>query len=289
MKSIAFIVTAFALLIASPLKAQTGPVLRWKLEKGQKFEIVSANDSKAEIETPMGTQKMPSKMTTTSTWEVVGVDDGKIKIKTVVQRIQMSMSNPFAGEISYDSDDDEADQDQMTAQLAASFKQLIGKETTVTINDRGIVQKSDEDKDEDEGGNAMAMMMSSEMTSQMFFQLPEKAVAKGDSWNQTIETKNNGGSVKMKNKYTYDGKAGSGTKDIHKIKLEGEVEMDIEDSNVAMELDESSVKGTLFFDKSNGYMTKAEMEQKMVMQIEAGGISMTNTSESTIKTTITKK
>ena len=129
-------------------------------------------------------------------------------------------------------------------------------------------------------------MAAQEMTSQVFFQLPDKPVSKGESWKQKIETDNDAGKITLDNKYTYNGKDDSSGNVVHKIILDGKVDMKMEQQGVQMETDEGSVKGTLYFDSTAGYLTKAELKQEMVLEMEAFGQSMTNETKAEMKITV---
>ena len=286
-KTTLLLAAAAILGLVSNVSAQSKDVLRWKFEKGQKFTVVSDSDAKTEIDTPMGAQEIPNKLTTTMTWEVVEAKDGNFKIKQTVDRIKVKTSIPFAGDIEWDSDDEDSEPEGMARQMVAQFKKMVGKSSELQFNSRGQVKKKD--KEESKGG--MSMNMAADIASQMFIEFPEGAVQKGKSWEQKISNDiGDQGSMTMKNKYTFQGKEKSSSmKEVYKIGLKGEIEMEMDQGPVSMETDEGKIDGTLFFDAKAGHLVKAEISQKIVMSMDAGGQNMTMTSTGKSKMTITPK
>ncbi len=285
-KSTLLLAMAALLGFVANATAQSKDVLRWKFEKGQKFTVVSENDSKTEIDTPMGAQEIPNKMTTTMTWEVLGAKDGNYKIKQTIDRIKIKTSIPFAGDIEWDSDDKDSEPEGMARQMVAQFKKMVGQSSELQFNSRGQVKKKDKS---DSKGGAMSMNMTADIASQMFIEFPEGAVQKGKSWEQKIKNDiGDQGSMTMKNKYTFQGKEKSSSmKEIYKIGLKGEVEMEMDQGPVSMETDEGTVEGTLYFDATAGCLVKAELKQKLVLSMDAGGQNMSMTTSGKSKMTIT--
>jgi len=279
-KTLSLSVAVALIGLVHTVTAQSDDVLRWKLEKGQKFKIVSDNDAKTEVDTPMGVQKMPMKMTMTMEWEVVGADEGNFKVKQVLKRIQMSMDSPL-GQIEIDTDEEEQEMEGPMAQMLSGMQDQIGEETMLEFNSRGVVKKSKKGDDEEEQG-MMMMGNSSDIAGQTFFEFPKEAVSKDMKWSQKMENEVPGGEIVMDNKYAY---SGVGESSMHEIKVEGEMSGGMAQMGQQMDIDEGSMKGTIFFDNKAGYLKKAEMEQEMVMLMDAGGMELTITTTSKSKTT----
>ena len=273
--ALALVALVFQCQMAS---AQSEGLLRWKLSKGQKFKVVSEQKMSNTVELPMGVQEMPMEMTATMEWEVVEASEDKFVVKTVMKRIQMSMESPL-GSVNIDTDEEDQEADGQMAMMADQLANAIGEENEIEFNARGQVVKKEDDEDADEESMGPFMMGDSSEMAQMFFDLPEQAVSKGLTWKQKTENAVPGGEIVMDSNLEYVGLS----ENLHEIGVESEISGGMSQGGQQMDIDEGSMKGKIFFNNAAGYLERAELEQEMVMMMDAGGIAITITNESKSK------
>lgn len=74
-------------------------VLRWGMQKGQKFSVEESEEVVAENDTPSGTSMT---MTISSEWEVTESDEEFLTLLQTIRNLKMEMDLPSAGKISFE-------------------------------------------------------------------------------------------------------------------------------------------------------------------------------------------
>ena len=278
--NIVTVLTLALLVFQQAASAQSDSVLRWKLEKGQKYKVISEQKMTNKVDTPMGVQEMPMEMTATIEWEVTDAKDGNFKVKQVVKRLQMAMESPF-GSINIDTDDKDQEADGQMAMIADQISQAVGEETELEFNERGQVKKKEKSGDAEQNMGPFMMGDNSDLSSQLFFDLPEAAATAGMTWKQKVENEVPGGEIVMDSQFKYIGQSSN----LHEIEMESEVSGGMAQGPQQVDIDEGSMKGKLYFNNETGCLERAEMNQEMIMVMDAGGIEITITNETETKTT----
>ena len=77
-------------------------------------------------------------------WHVDDVSDSEFTVTQVIERIKLSTSNPFMGDVEYDSDSAE-ELEGPAAQIAGALESLVGLKMVQTLNTRGETIKTEVD------------------------------------------------------------------------------------------------------------------------------------------------
>jgi hypothetical protein len=124
--------------------------------------------------------KITTDMTMTLETVVEKATDEGQKIHVTYKRVQMKASGgPQAREMSYDS---AAEDEEGSNPMAAAFKQILGKKIDVTLDNKGAVTKVE--------GAGMVEKSVKEMFTQ---NLPDKPIAVGEHWENTMKQDMPGG------------------------------------------------------------------------------------------------
>ncbi len=286
----AFTIFAICLSSSATTYAQDN-VLRWNLKEGQKFMIETTVDQNQKIATFQ--MEMGIVQNVTMEWLVKSVDGDKFTIAQTITRMKMNMDSPMM-QLEYDSDEGEGE--GMAAQIAAGISPMIDAEITFVMDRMGNVSDVVVPDDVKEGmSGAMGMGMGGmgpemieQFTKQASLVFPEEAVSVGSEWENATTVKSIG-TMKVDNKYKYVGNEDDGGISLHKIGVTSNIEMDEFEipGGGSAELESIESTGQIWFDNNNGYMTKAEMAQKMDMLIDAMGMEMSVSSDIKTKVKVT--
>jgi hypothetical protein len=288
----------FSLMFVGALCAAPVPDdadLRYKFKEGDKlgYEL----EQKVKMEMSIGGQDIivDMDMTMTCTWKIDSVDkDGKAKMTQTISRIQLKMTHP-QGQFEYDSKDGKEPDDPVATKTLGPIKALVDADVGMTMDARGKigdVKIPDSVKDAwKKAGNAQGLgdLGSADGIKKLVEMsgvvLPEGSIAKGKSWDSKSEIAMDKGLGKMiqETKHTYDGEEKHDGKNLQKIS--SVITQSIEPGKDAPEIKVKSQdsKGTTYFDKDAGRVTETNMTQNIVMEINAGGQTLTEKITQTIK------
>lgn len=265
-----------ALSIATAASAQEP--LRWKFEKGDKFNYDMVQDMTiGSTGGPLGVQNVTMHQELKMLWDVQEVKpDGDAVIQQKIDRVKMKMALPApVGAIEYDSASDKPPTGP-AAMLAPMYSAMTKGAFIITMSPRGEIKDV---KIPDEvvaalkaspGAAAMGDMASSEgfkkMISQGSLVLPEAAPAEGQEWDTVVEVNNpQAGKQIVKTVYKYVGNK----------EVEG-VAHAVFEPNVTMSFDGTQVKiaeqssdGEILFNIAEGRLDSSKLEQHVT--IEQGG------------------
>jgi hypothetical protein len=102
-----------------------GQDLQWKLQKGQRFSLVTDQKMVTKMNVPgAGLQEMPMNQSAEVEWKVTDSDDKTFVVQQTIKRMKISMKSAFVN-VDYDSDG-EPSTDPVTKQIAKGMEQLIG-------------------------------------------------------------------------------------------------------------------------------------------------------------------
>lgn len=277
------------LVLAASTAASAQERLRWKFEKGKttKYQVAQNMDIKMSV---MG-QNIDSKMNQTMDmgWTVESVaDDGTATLRQQITRVQMTMNSPFFN-VEYDSDKEEQPEDPVGGQLAQVFEAMVGKDFTLKMTSRGDVsdvELPDDLKEALEGAGGGALPGGAgfnaeslkQLVSQSSVAFPAEPVSKGKQWDTQTEAKLPFGTMKLDNKFTYQGPEQRGGKSLHKIALKPKIAIEAApDAQVQLAVKSQEANGTIYFDNREGRIAESTMKQKMEMELNAGGQAITQT------------
>lgn len=276
----AALVAAFGLTAA----AQDKTTIEWKLKKGDKVRY----EMNQETQTSVGGMEIEQSMLFGMAMEVEEVDDkGVAKFKVTYDRIKVVMSGMM--DTDYDSDKDDAAPEG----FAKMFGGMVGKSFKIKLNARGeivgvegykaLMEEAMKDLGDDPMMGAMQDQFDDDMIKKMmqpvFPVLPDKAVAKGDTWEHKSEFGMPGlGSMKLKSKKTLketgDKEATIGDETTMEAGDEG-------DGNQMVQITDGKSKGDIVWDLEKGQMKSSKAT--MTMTMSAGGQEFTMEMKSSMK------
>ncbi|MEM8679276.1 MAG: DUF6263 family protein [Planctomycetota bacterium] len=284
---------ALALLVSAT--ADAGKPLKWKLQKGQKFDVV--------VETSMQQQQNISgqqvdtdnQMKMVMTWDVLDVDSaGVATIEQEMGRITMDMKSPM-GEIKFDSEDEE-EPSGMAAMLASAIKPMVGIKFVQKLSpygeNLGVEVVGQEDGAAGQGPMNPDMLKQMANSAQVPF--PEAGVEANETW--TAETEVDVpplGKATTTSTYEYLGEEqrGDATVDVIQVAQKTDFPKSDEPNAMGMKIDveDSSSTGKLYFNAEKGHLVGSEIEQKMTATIEAMGQTIDQVQTTKTTTTVTPR
>ncbi len=279
--------TVLALSLAASAQETTDKVtLLWKFKKGDKHRYETSQDNKTEV----GGMEINNEMIFGYELEVVEVDDkGVATLKLTYDRVKFVMTGMM--DTDYDSEKDKEAPEEGLGRIMAG---LNGKSFTMKLSPRGevvavkgyeaIMEEITKDMGEDDPMlGAMKSQMNDEnmkkLMQQAFPRLPEKAVGKGDSWEDSSDMGIPGlGALTMKNKTTIKEQKGSEIT----LNVDGKFEKKDDGGNGGpVEITDGTLKNTITWDVEKGIMTGAKGTTTMTMS--AGGQEFTTESKTGVK------
>jgi hypothetical protein len=265
-------------------------LLKWDLKKGTAFYQKMTTETKQTMKVMNNDVVQTQKQTFYFSWTPVEQkgDDWIIeqKIEGVVMDIDIGGSK-----ITYDSTKEQGG----TNPLGEFFKALVGSSFKLTLDGKTMTVKEVEGREAflkklTDANPQMKQLLEQilskdalkEMAQPTFAAIPNKEVAKGESWKKESEL-NMGPIGKYKNTftYTYEGKDDKDKK-LDKIKVETKLEYVAPADQPggalpfrikAADLKTTSASGTILFDPEKGRIEKSNMnlEMKGKLTIEIGG------------------
>jgi hypothetical protein len=286
-------------LAAGPAAAQT--TLRYKFKPGDKLRYTIEQKLRTHVN-PLGKdveQDMAEILDVT--WQVGSVDaEGKAKITQTIDRVRFTL-NGQGSKVDYDSKVGKMPDDQFAKQVGPPMAALAGAEITVTLDPQGVVSDFKAPhvflkalKGFPGVGVEMGEFFSEDglrrMTCQLFPVLPKEETDKGKTWNNRFELKSTMGTLKVNNKYTYEGPAASGDKKLEKIAVVPKFTLfiDLSDfpdpkpTNVGR-VKKQEAKGSALIDNEAGRLVESSLLQELEVGSDRGAVTRKTKSTFTMK------
>jgi hypothetical protein len=280
--------------------------LKWKLEKGKTFYQRMTTKTDQNMKILNSEPKQSQNQTFTFSWTPEKQDGDNWILKQKIEGVSMDID--IGGtKISYDSSKESS---VANNPLGDFFKALVGSEFTVTLNTKEQKVTKIEGRDEfvkklSNANPQMQQILSQILSEQAlkeiaeptFAAIPNKEVAKGDTWNR----ENNldlGPIGKYTNvyKYTFEGLDGK----LDKIKVETTLKYVPPDEKTAAgglpfkiksaDLKSTNASGTVLFDPEKGRVERSTFKLDLTgeLNIEIGGqttkVELKQTQETTVET-----
>lgn len=276
-----FRLSAAAFLLAAVGSSSAGAAekLTMKFQVGETYGYLIDQQMKVEgqaqgrtIESEMG-QKL------SISTHIKSVDDeGNARAEQTIERVRMKMQlpAPVSKTIEYDTDDEESADDPIMQQLAKTVGTMVGEAIAMTISPTGemtdVVIPEKLKKAQQAPGSPVSGNQLEQTFKQSGLRLPQKEVAKGDSWDQDIEMELPFGTMKIRTTYTYQGKNEDG---LDKIDAKMDVNLEAKaDSQMQVKATSKEASGTYLFDNEAGKLTRSEIKQ--ILDIEIVGLATQN-------------
>jgi hypothetical protein len=247
--------------------------LRWKFENGRKFDVTITQDTRISTEANRNTIKISLILGYEMDWEVISnTKNGNAIVQQSFRRMTIRRERTKRETVVYDTDS-EAEPTELTQPFADVYDKLVGIKFKVEMSPSGQIVNVDVSKEDTE---TIRMIPESMEARKLFekrglmevlgsggFELPTKAIEKGDSWPVEKNRQMTFGNSTVKNVYTY---VGSDDEQIAVFKVDGTATLIHKPKNAAekpLKLKSQTQTGTIKFDNEAGHITTISMSQEM--------------------------
>jgi hypothetical protein len=271
---------AIALLMNSAARLAAQEPLRWKFEKGAKFDYDMVQDMTiSNAGGPGGAQSVKMHQELKMAWNIDDVtEQGDAVIQQKIDKVKMKMELPQpVGAIEYDSTSDKPPVGP-AALLAPMYAAMTKGAFIITMTPRGEITDVKIPEEvvaalkNSPGAAAMGDMASAEgfkkMMSQGSLVLPENAPKEGEQWSTKVEVNNPAaGKQIVETTYKY-----IGTKDVEGVThavFQPTVTMSFEGAQA--KITEQSSDGEILFNVAEGRMVSSKLQQHVTIEQPGGG------------------
>ncbi|MBP6431498.1 MAG: hypothetical protein KA319_07015 [Ferruginibacter sp.] len=265
-----------------------------KLDAGKKYEIVTVIDGNNTAEVMGQSMETPIKSTSNAILDIKSATEKGYQSSYVTNRLQFYTST-MGQEMSYDSDKKE-DKD---TPMGKSLGNIVGGETTFTVNNDGniiketVVKPTEEKKDNDASdmmGSMMGGLASGNAGSCPAFDLfkSNKEIKIGESFVDSSSTEDKDG--KSKNSTTYTLKEIKDGNAIFTIAGTSSIEKRMEQMGNEMTIN-TSIKssGEVLVDAATGLLNKKTVISETTGTIDVQGMSIPMSGKTTMTITVNAK
>jgi hypothetical protein len=288
---------AVPLALAQDAAVDGKQTLRWKFEPGTKWQV--AFEQRSNVATLVAGKSTTQTLETgmEMLWEVESVaPSGEAVITQKFERFQIELELPNTGLISYDSGaSGKPAGDART--LAAAVKPLMETEIKLTLSPRGTITAVEIQESTlsavagaDASAAVKALFSKEGLTSilqQLAVELPEQAVAPGDTWSKQGSIATPLGALQQKTTYTLlpvDEK----TPQLARIESTARFTLQPAAETTAT-VKEHEQLGRLAFDTEAGELRSTKVEQRLVTTATLKETKIEVRSMSTLTTTLNRK
>lgn len=284
MKKLLFVPLSLSVFVVSAQSLNRKAVFT----KGQQLERVAAIKMNIGMEMMGQTIDINNSNTVTTLVEVKNASPKEAAVASTVKRVVTSMTG-MGQEMAYDTDKKDGN---APAELAKKADELVGKTNNLVVDGKGLITSSDDTahKDADKSG---FMGMSGGLVNvgnkagavyDLIASLPEKGVKVGDSWIDSVVTKEG------KTVTTYKVVEVKG--DEATISMDGTVTQNGQVENQGMTIDmnvQGRSKGNFIMEVATGVIKKRVAEVNATGSMEVAGQSIPFTMKINMDEGITKK
>jgi hypothetical protein len=202
-------------------------------------------------------------------------------------RIRNNIENSLA-KFAFDSADKKEPEAPEAAMMVKTLKALVGAEFKFKMSPLGVVSDIQVPKtlldSAKTPGAPVAPMFTEDgwknMIKELSVAFPETDLETGKGWNIKGEIPlGPGASLGINKIFTYQG--ASGTEEKVAMDVKTTLNSPPAESKIFMKLDAPNGKGTLLFDNAKGRVIRAEIGQKISLNVKAGGLEDTQSNETT--------
>ena len=272
-----FAVLFLLVLGASPVRAER--LLRWKFTSSQKLRLRTTQTMNMSAEVGGNEIKSTTEMAMTVSWTVESVAaDGSAKVAQTIDRLGMKMTMPEPiGTVRIDTADTE-EPNPAVAELAKSFKSLIGVAFRQTVSPRGDVCDIEmPGLAADAAAKAVVGdLVGEDGLADMFRRtalvLPEAPIDAGHRWTETVTMKSPLGEMHLDKQFRYLGTELAGGLPLERVSVAMTVRFGDEPSQfgTTMKVTDQDNSGTVYFDAVAGRIARSELNQKMTVELTVG-------------------
>ena len=272
-----------SILVVTPSKA----TLRWKFKVGDERRYLVNQKSSMSMNIMGQAVDTKSVQSTLVTWKVVEVhENGGCKMTQKFESIRMKMDGPGgAGE--YDS----AKGTKLTGLIQSMnqlFDAMLSGEFTQTMSAQGEISEIEMPADLAKAlksappGAALTEEGLKQILTQGSPALPDKQVASGDDWSETVEVQAPlVGAMKTITQYTYQGVVQRDGRPLEMISIAPKTQFDGK-GLFKPEITSQKCDGALLFDNEAGHLVESRFQQTTEMKMSVMGNDINQTMNQTV-------
>lgn len=247
-------------------------VLRWGMQKGQKFSVEAVQETVTEVEGPLGKSgKMPSSLTVRQDWEVTESDDTTLILLQTFQSLKMETTIPNAGKISVEVPGPEPES-IIAKQIHANLSELIGRQLRLQMDRLGNVKKFEfielPSTDEMPVANQFLTKESLKNAVGQMVQFPKTTRALGETWGTTTKAPQANGTAEVNTEFSLLEMVPDHPRWI-KIGVAPKLTLAIKDD--AMTVDEQSSEGHIIYDDELALVRETSLKQNFTFSFKGEG------------------
>jgi hypothetical protein len=280
---------------AALCQAAAGQELRWKLQKGEKFQLQMKQETKSTVS--LTSRKIPSsvEMQVNVSWDVQSAEDDLSVIEQTIDSIRIDMKGPEQQTVHYDSAEKKAAVGA-AKDLQAAVAPLLGMKFTLTMDSLGAI-KSATRISPPAGATAPAEAakvagLKAESIEKLLLRpllpLPKGSVGAEASWTDEEKFDAALGEATLKKTFSLAGSEERAGKPAAKIKILGELTLipPAAAPKGAPKLKEQSFSGSAWFSKEAGRVVEVERTLRLVTESMYRDSAITADLTTTINTTL---
>jgi hypothetical protein len=272
--------------------------LRWKLEKGQKFQLQMQQQTASHV--AISNKKLDSTvdLIVFVGWEVLQAESDSFVVEQTIDAVRIEMKGPGENAVTYDTREKKAVVGA-AKELATSLAPLIGAKFKVTMSSQGVITAAEKIAVEAEAPPAPAVAgakppLGKEAIEQLlrepFLPLPKELAGAEATWTDEKQTTSALGEVKLTRTFTLAGNEDRAGMPASKIEVKGELTVTPPaNSKGVAKLKLQSHAGTIWFAKEPGRLLAAETKQQLVTESSYRDSIITVDLTTTLTTTLTPK
>lgn len=258
-----------------PPAAQSGESFVHRFQPGDRFvyELTTEIDQEASVVGGTKVIKDNSIQRMTVETSIHETDDsGTVEVRQKITRIRMEMDlpAPAKGRIEFDTNSPTETSDGPLKRLM----QMVGQEWSIQVDTQGKISNLKPRRKQADpkapppppGSAGLREEGMREISSQFFPPLSDSAVDAGSEWQRKLASKTQFGSLRTKQKFTYDGSANGG---LHKFLVVEEYDPKVE-VNAPLQVEMPTGNGEFWFDAEKGRAVKGKNSQIRSMTIDMG-------------------
>jgi len=290
--------SAFLLSLVGPDTACFAQkTLVWKFPKSRVFDVVVEQDTVMKLDST-GNANLQIKETNTLQktnlrWTVLDVNsEGLASVEQAIDRIVLELRSPAANFII-----DTNDNTPLTGigeSIAKGIRPLAGARYIAKTRANGqvidLAIPDDVSQKFKEGVGGLGEAGLREIAVNGTLQFPNKPVNVGDTWAAQYELDMRVfGKLIVSTTYQYLGEETQGGKVLDKIKATTAMKASDPKDNSGLKLKKQESSGTIWFDNNLGCIHHSEFQQEMAMDVNQGGIQVTQLVQEKLKLNFTSR
>ncbi|QDU30411.1 hypothetical protein ETAA8_55510 [Anatilimnocola aggregata] len=241
--------------------------LRWKLEKGQRFQLQTQQQTESQVS--YATKKLPSSVNLLLhvSWEVQEAAAEKFVVAQTIDSVRIEMKGQGDNATVYDSRERKAVVGA-AKDLAAAVAPLLGAKFTFTMTPLGEVAAADQVSVEGGAGiPGLNQESINQLLKQSLLPLPKSFEGSTPAWTDERQATAALGVVKQKRTFTLAGMEDRAGQPAAKITVTGELELTpVADRKGSPKLKDQSFSGTIWFSREAGRLLTSETKQRLVTE-----------------------